>query len=505
MKKRILHQNNVYVSNNKKHLIGGTKMKNSRTLIKKIDTIVQLMPILVAFIGLLILHNPTGFAQASFPCDCPNGPVTYEPVEVPQFRPHNEGTPMLKYTLSGFNSVCNDGTPAIMYIRPANAHYDRGCETSEENPYFQESNKWVIHFQGGGGCRDNDDCWARWCGDEINARAGRMSSLGTPEAASKNSGIFSRNPNSYFSDWNHVFLFYCSSDNWIGSTAQSLTTPGGVSYSIDFRGEDIVNDVFDTLLSGPTQADSYPAETYYDTPLPSLADAEVVVLSGDSAGGVGLRHHVDKLTTLLTSFNPNMVVRAVIDAAVPPALFHPGILWPGPPVSPVDYNDFLLTEMEPSIRTFWGVDNSALDISCLATAVNPMDCYDTTNTLINHITTPFFVRMDLSDPLGSQRSQTYQNFTSRQDYLSALYNQLNSLPTVAIPAIPAGVFGPNCGQHVAIQENPGFFQAAAVNVAGVPGLSFHELLTNWLTGIGPTVQVQNDFNAGPGYTSSYCP
>ena len=465
----------------------------------------QLVAILAFIVGLYCVNTSQTYAQNPLPCDCPNGPVNFDPVQVPPFRPHHVGTPMVKYTLTGANSVCNDGTPAIMYIRPGNAHYDRGCGITDENPQYSKTNKWVIHFQGGGGCRDNDDCWERWCGNEINAKAGRMSSLGTPEAAHINSGIFSRNSSNHFSHWNHVFLFYCSSDNWIGSASQSLTTPAGTAYSIEFNGEHIVNDVFQTLLSGPTQADPHPADTFYDTALPSLANAEEVIISGDSAGSVGMRHHIDKLATLLTSFNPNMIVRAVVDAAVPPALFHPGILWPGAPVSPVDYNDFLLTEMEPSIRTLWGADNSALDTSCLTTAINPMDCYDTTNTLINHITTPFFVRMDLSDPLGAQRSRTYQNFTSSQDYLSALYNQLTSLPTVATPPIAPGVFGPNCGMHVAILENPGFFQAAVVNAAGIPGLSFHDLLQNWLTGAGPTAQVQNDFNPGPGYTPSFCP
>lgn len=46
-------------------------------------------------------------------------------------------------------ATCNDGTPATFYIREGVGDY---------------ADRWVIHLEGGAGCRDYDSCLARWCG-----------------------------------------------------------------------------------------------------------------------------------------------------------------------------------------------------------------------------------------------------------------------------------------------------------------------------------------------------
>ena len=82
---------------------------------------------------------------------------------------------------------------------------------------------------------------------------------------------------------------------------------------------------------------------------------------------------------------------------------------------------------EPVIRTFWEVDDSALDQSCLSPAWapwhslaggHPQVCYDTTYTLLNHITTPFFLRQDINDPLGKTRYVAWALFPSTDDFVS---------------------------------------------------------------------------------------
>jgi hypothetical protein len=44
------------------------------------------------------------------------------------------------------NAICNDGSGAVFYVRQASNQADR--------------NKWHIHLQGGGGCRDGQSCVA---------------------------------------------------------------------------------------------------------------------------------------------------------------------------------------------------------------------------------------------------------------------------------------------------------------------------------------------------------
>ena len=66
--------------------------------------------------------------------------------------------------------------------------------------------------------------------------------------------------------------------------------------------------------------------------------------------------------------------------------------------------------------------------------------------------------------------------------------------------------GPNyqpCLQHVTVLTGDFFTDTPAFPAGGPVGLSFHDLLSNWLYG-GPARQVQPDFNAGPLYAPSNC-
>ena len=57
--------------------------------------------------------------------------------------------------LSSFPAaVCNDGTPATMFVR-------RYAKKSDKN-------KWVIFLLGGGNCKTGQDCAERWCSFDTN-------------------------------------------------------------------------------------------------------------------------------------------------------------------------------------------------------------------------------------------------------------------------------------------------------------------------------------------------
>jgi hypothetical protein len=213
-------------------------------------------------------------------------------------------------------------------------------------------------------------------------------------------------------------------------------------------------------------------------------------------------------------------VRAVIDAVFTPDKTDPTITWPA--VTPTDYADYLLNVAEPPLRSFWGADDSALDQSCLDPAwtashnlvgSHPQVCYDTTYTQLNHVTTPAFARMDIDDPLGQQQYTFFGLYPTKDDYWAAQYAQLQLLAThgpgagglkppggggLEPPDEAPGVQGPKCHQHVAIQTNDGFYRHTVSN-PGVIGLTFYDLVVNWLTNsAGPnTVQIQDDL-AGVG-------
>ena len=468
-------------------------------------------------------------AQTLSPAMCPAGsPFNLQPTFTP-FLPGQPGIPLLRRTIDVAvypEARCNDGSAAVMYIRPANAAYGG-------NPIVNSSSKWLIFLDGGGGCHDADQCLLeRWCsgGGQVFDRAGKMSSSGATQAINSPGGIFNLVPpapfTNHFADYNHVLIHYCSSDNWIGSADKpGIVTTGGVAYNIKFQGEAIVNAVFATLQAGATGADPAAAAGFYATTLPDLRNASEIILAGESAGGGGLRHHLDRLredVILPVATNPGVAVRGLIDAGAPPFMGG-GTLTYGAAGAPVNYHDLLVNFEEPIVRLFWEADDSALDQSCLNPAWapwhilaggHPQVCFDTTYTLLNHITTPFFLRQDINDPLGKTRYVTWSLFPSPDDFWSATFNQQTlfgsytpALGGLEPPLASPGAQGPNCGMHVAVQTNKGFYRHTVVAPA-VVGLSFHDLFVNWLNGLAPgpnTVQIQTD-NLGAGfYTASFCP
>ena len=162
-------------------------------------------------------------------------------------------------------------------------------------------------------------------------------------------------------------------------------------------------------------------------------------------------------------------------------------------------------------------DDTAIDASCLdpayaaahnAVGVHPEICYDTTYTLLNHITTPFFARQDINDPLGREKYMQWLLYPSGQAFTAAQAAQLVDTATLAGGlepiAVTPGVSGTHCQQHVTVLTGD-FFSDTPVFPAGGPvGLSFHDLLWNWLNAAGPARQVQPDGIAGPPYTPSNC-
>ncbi|MCB1037728.1 MAG: hypothetical protein KDD47_28100, partial [Acidobacteria bacterium] len=364
-----------------------------------------------------------------------------------------------------------------------------------------------------------DQCLERWCEIPSFNRAGKMSTAGTYDAIHGLQGIFRRDPSvNAFGGYNQVILYYCDSSNWIGSeshTGLTATTGAlaGTSYDIEFHGEAIVNDAFATLLAGPVAADPGPAATFYSTPLPQLTTADEIVLTGDSAGGGGLRHHIDRLRELLVNAIPGPPqVYGIVDAGAPPVLSDSWIDW-SDPASPLDYPDYLLNDVVPRAEVFWGADSTALDQSCLnagftaahnAVGSHPEICYDTTFTLLNHISTPFFLHQDINDPLGREKYLSWNLFLSGPDFWRAQATQLMQVATgpggLEPWAVQPGAFGPKCDLHISILDN--HFYSHHVNPAG---LSFHDLVDNWRNGLAPASDIQPDFNAGAPYTPSICP
>jgi hypothetical protein len=377
-------------------------------------------------------------------------------------------------------AVCNDGSPAVMYVRPA-----------PQNSPNQDD--WIVLFDGGGGCGTPDECLARWCSlgasPAIFDRAGKMSSLGLPPTMDPPGGILSRNPINRFAGWNHVFVNYCTSDDHLGGAGPkkvSTGTPAAAwTFDIQFQGEAVVNEVIAQLRSGPTIPNGFgPAQA-----VPDIDNAEKVLIAHESAGD-GMRMHVDRIAAQLTP--QGIDVRDVSDAGFGSGYSDPGLSWALAPYA--DYDEFGALYMLPKFQDFWEVQDSALDASCLASGVADWYCYDNHYVLLNEMTTPAFVRADLSDMLARKRPLDWGMFATLYDYVGYVADQFALLPP------GSGYLGVNCGGHVALQTR-GFWRT---EVANGSTLTWNDLLANWVWGAGGlvTTDVQRDADGVAPYDRS---
>lgn len=179
-------------------------------------------------------------------------------------------------------AVCNNGQPATMRVTLV-----------ADGPSV--SNKWFIHLSGGGSCRDNGSCQARWQSAPHNMR---------PLANYPANGMlnFTRPAGAPFDGYNTVQLHYCSSDGWAGSKVGSVDgsgnpvvyngtdtivtgTAGAGQYSVHFRGKRILQAALNEL------------ESLYGL----TTTATDVVVGGKSAGSVGVQTHIDRIDAFFPS------------------------------------------------------------------------------------------------------------------------------------------------------------------------------------------------------------
>lgn len=175
-------------------------------------------------------------------------------------------------------AVCNNGEPANMRVTTV----ADGAGISD---------KWFVHLQGGGSCKDDTSCQDRW-----------------PQGMKPSSYVANGLPNltrtgGSFDGYNTVQINYCSSDGWIGSKPGSvdaygdpivyngtdtLVIAGGGTgtYAIHFRGKRIVQAALDEI------------ENLYSL----TTSATEIVLAGKSAGSAGVQAHIDKVDDQFGAF-----------------------------------------------------------------------------------------------------------------------------------------------------------------------------------------------------------
>eukprot|EP00959_Pyramimonas_sp_CCMP1952_P459381 9478168-Pyramimonas_sp.AAC.1 len=139
--------------------------------------------------------------------------------------------------------VCNDGTPAMYFLRKAPAG-PGSC--------------WVVYYEGGAMCSNDYDCTRRmetlfqYCTSSLN----RITLNGTTILD------IDETINPAYAHCNHVYVPYCSSDLWLGRSTEANP--------LRFNGHGIFRNVFQELI-----------DTH------GMDQASTVTVAGSSAGGLG--------------------------------------------------------------------------------------------------------------------------------------------------------------------------------------------------------------------------
>jgi hypothetical protein len=177
----------------------------------------------------------------------------------------------LTYAADNYGAVCLDGSPPAYYI-----HWGSGADI----------NKWIFHLQGGGWCTDLADCYGR-------SKTSLGSSKSYPSVANQSGYDFLNiNPavNPDFYTWTSVFLNYCDGASYSGNADQPAVYN---NTNLFFRGFRILDAVIDSITKGSP------------VPLPSggagplLTNATDMILTGTSAGGLGVYLHADYIGSLI--------------------------------------------------------------------------------------------------------------------------------------------------------------------------------------------------------------
>ncbi|XP_065888035.1 uncharacterized protein [Dysidea avara] len=166
-------------------------------------------------------------------------------------------------------AVCLDGSPPGYYYRKGST----------------DPNKWIIHMEGGGYCNDEKDCVKRSFTDLGSSK--KWSS--TKELSGFLSDDCTENP--HFCGWSVAFIPYCDGGIYSGNVLHPVKVD--IIYTIYFRGIRILDTVIGALLTA------------------GVNNAEHVILTGCSAGGLSTYLHVDRIRGLLPN---NIPMHALADA-----------------------------------------------------------------------------------------------------------------------------------------------------------------------------------------------
>jgi hypothetical protein len=258
------------------------------------------------------------------------------------------------------NALCDDGTTPAFWVRPG---YGSGINT------------WLIWFGGGGACESQAACASYVAHNSAPQLESSNGFLPTPGNGITSS---SQTENPVLYNANTIYLHYCTSDTWAGSKRGTGTYNQLDSNTWNFEGRRNATAFIKSI----------------GELLPQFANAQEIILGGDSSGGVGVVEVANDVIPLLPPAALKlMVVDAgymidfpAYDSSVPQIFESPQV------------PDFFESDIENERFPYWNARGDSVCDSQATTVTQHMECYNTAYILANgYITIPTFVANSLLD------------------------------------------------------------------------------------------------------------
>ena len=313
-----------------------------------------------------------------------------------------------KKYISDPEAICNDNSRATFYIGP-------GLGT-----------KWIVFFESGGFCASFEDCNKRYL--NINSTMFMTSDILPGEVTGRDLLSASRNENPTFFEYTRVLVPYCSSDLWLGLKTNPKRPFHFVNDSsvdnFSFRGQTIFRSVFMDLL-----------QQY------NLSNAEEIILSGSSAGGVGVLNHADwVLSQVIKSPGLNAKMLSIIDSA-----------WF------IDFQGSLRTQVKPEFTSFANINlRACMDFSHGHTCCPSASCmisrgYYPSSVPLLFVSSMYdsFLLRDVFGRLEDEGKTADDNFADFLSVVNMYGGEVNGSVTITNnQASNVSFFVPACFQHV---------------------------------------------------------
>jgi hypothetical protein len=318
------------------------------------------------------------------------------------------------------NALCNDGSAAAYVLRPGTGI---------------ASTRWIFSLQGGGECYDQATCSNRSA--TMPTLVSTLPYQANPSSAFGQAGILSSNISTDpdFYDASMVQVLYCSSDDWSGAKASTSAYNPSDPTTWNFEGHAIVKDVLADLNASH-----------------GLSSATEILLTGQSAGGLGVFDNVNTIASLIPS---TVRLTAYSDAA-----FGNVIDNFSPTGSAPDYLDTVNTPNEiakrvPGIALWNGTGDAACAAAAGTNTTAQVGCYSGQQLLASGggITLPMLVSVSEKDtnqlstdgvPSSDLNSQ---NFTAAESgYISYFASQMRL--NLATTNASVSIFSPDIFAHV---------------------------------------------------------